>query len=62
VNSTEPEDIVGELHFPGDIRDKFDRAVVFTDAHGPVISIAAAYDEDTDLTTIFYAKFVYNAQ
>lgn len=49
-------DIVGELHFRGDIRGEFGRAVAYTEKYGLVYSVAAEYDEAADLTTVYYAE------
>lgn len=62
MNNTEPDDIIGELHFRGDIRDGVlvSRQIIYTPDHGLVVNIASSYDEETDLTTIYYGK--YSAQ
>jgi len=48
--------IVGELHYRGDIRDKLGRQVIYTERHGLIINAAASYDEATDLTTVYYTQ------
>jgi hypothetical protein len=49
-------DIVGELHYSGDIRDKFGRQVIYTERYGLIINAAASYDRLTNLTTVYYAQ------
>lgn len=47
-------EIVGELHYPGDVR-KAQVMVYDSPKHGPVFPAVAEYDEATDRTTVLFA-------
>lgn len=47
------QEIVGELHYPGDVRSA--DVMVYSPPHGRVYPIAAEYDEEADRTTVYFA-------
>lgn len=47
------QEIVGKLHYPGDVRSA--DVMVYPTPRGPVYPLAAEYDEEEDRTTVYFA-------